>query len=199
MVFVKNSTFFFYVFFYSKQSKKETYFDILDSIECFFDLKSETLAKSKKSAFCKGVSPWFLSKNRPFSYMFFWRKKSQKQAFFEIVDRKECFFDLKSEVLKNSKNRTFSQGVIQRFLAKNRPFSHMFFSRNKCQKQTFFDILDRKECFLDVKSEVLKNSKKSTFYKGVNPWSSSKNWPFSYMLFFCKKKPQRNSLLYSGK
>ena len=54
--FGKNSTFFFYVFF-KQTSKKETYFDILDSKECFSDLKSETLAKSKKSAFCKGVSP----------------------------------------------------------------------------------------------------------------------------------------------
>ena len=32
-------------FFVSKQSKKETFFDILDSKECFLDLKSETLAK----------------------------------------------------------------------------------------------------------------------------------------------------------
>ena len=39
-------------------------------------------SKSKQSVFCKGVSPWFLSKNRPFSYMFFFSKKSQKETFF---------------------------------------------------------------------------------------------------------------------
>ena len=77
-----------YIFVLSKQSKKETFFDILDSKERFLVLKSDTLAKSKKSAFCKGVSPWFLSKNRPFSYMFFLSKKSQKEAFFDILDRK---------------------------------------------------------------------------------------------------------------
>ena len=136
MVFSKNSIFFFYIFFFSKQSKKETYFDILDSKECFFDLKSETLAKSKKSAFCKGVRPWFLSKNRPFSYRLFEAKKARNKHFLKFWIEKNAFFDLKSEVLKNSKNRTFCQGVIQWFLAKNRPFSHMFFSRNKCQKQT---------------------------------------------------------------
>ena len=38
------------------------------------------------------------------------------------------------------------------------------------QKKTFFDILDRKECFLDLKSEILKKSKKSTFGKVVSPW-----------------------------
>ena len=93
--------------FFSKQSKKETYFDILDSKECFFELKSETLAKSKKSPFCKGVSPWFLSKNRRFSHMFFLSKKSQKETFFDILDRKECFLDHKREVHKNSKKSTF--------------------------------------------------------------------------------------------
>ena len=34
-----------YMFFLSKQSKKETFFDILDSKERFLVLKSETLAK----------------------------------------------------------------------------------------------------------------------------------------------------------
>ena len=71
MVFAKIRPSSYMFFFVSKQSKKETFFDILDSKECFLDLKRETLAKSKKSAFSKGVSPWFLSKNRPFSYMFF--------------------------------------------------------------------------------------------------------------------------------
>ena len=70
MVFEKNSTILLYVFI--EQTKQEkTFFDILDSIEYFLDLQSETLANSKKSTFCKGVSPMFLSKNRPFSYMFF--------------------------------------------------------------------------------------------------------------------------------
>ena len=95
------------MFLLSKQSKKETYFDILDSKECFFDLKSETLAKSKKSPFCKEVSPWFLSKNRPFSHMFFLGKKSKRETFSDILDRKECFLDHKREVLKNSKKLTF--------------------------------------------------------------------------------------------
>ena len=87
MVFLKKSTFSSSVLL-SKESKKETFFDILDSKECFLDLKSEVLKNSKKSAFCKRVSLWFLSKNRPFSYMFFFRKKSQKQTFFDIMDRK---------------------------------------------------------------------------------------------------------------
>ena len=30
-----------------------------------------------------------------------------------------------------------------------------FLSKKKKQKETFFDILDRKECFLDLKSDIL--------------------------------------------
>ena len=70
------------MFFLSKQSKKETFFDILDSKEYFLDLKSKTLAKKKKSTFCKGVSPWFISKNRPVSYLFFLEQKKPERNIF---------------------------------------------------------------------------------------------------------------------
>ena len=95
MVLVRNSTFFSYVFFEQK-SQKETFFDILNSKECFLDLKNEILKNSKKSTFCKEVSPWFLSKNRPFFLYVFLSKKSQKETFFDILDSKEYFLDLKN-------------------------------------------------------------------------------------------------------
>ena len=149
MVFVKKSTFFSYVFFLSKKSQKETFFDILDRKECFLDLKSEVLKNSKKWTVCKGVSPWFLSKNRPFPPMFFfWTKKARKKHFLIFwieKKRKECFLDHKRKVLKSSKKSTFSKGVSPWFLSKNQPFSHMFFFCKKSQKETFFDILDRKK------------------------------------------------------
>ena len=69
---------------------------------------------------------------------FFLRKKSQKKAFFDILDSKKCFLDLKYEILKNSEKSTFCK--------KNQPFSYMFFFLKESQKETFFDILDRKEC-----------------------------------------------------
>ena len=91
MVFVKKSTFFL-CFFFSKKTQKETFFFILDSKECFLDPKSEILAKSKKSTFCIGVSPWFLSKNRPFSYMFFLeQKKARKKEFLIFWIEKNAF------------------------------------------------------------------------------------------------------------
>ena len=56
------------------------------------------------------------------------------------------------------------------FLKKNRLFSYRFFFRKESQTEIFFDILDIKECSLDLKSEVLKKSKKSRICKGVSPW-----------------------------
>ena len=81
----------------------------------------------KKSTFCKGVSPWFLSKNRPFSHMFLLSKKSHKETFFDILDIKKYFLNLKSETLAKSKKSTFCKGVSPWFFSKNRPFSYMFF------------------------------------------------------------------------
>ena len=104
--------------FFSKESQKEIFFDILDIKECSLDPKSEVLKNSKKSTFCKGVSPWFLSKNRPFSHMFFLSKETQKGIFFDILDRKECFLELKSEVLKTSKKTKFCKGFSPCFLSK---------------------------------------------------------------------------------
>ena len=130
MVFVKKSTHFSYVFCLAKKARKKHYLIFWigkNRKEYFLDHKREVLKSSKKSTFCKGVSPWFLSKNRPFSHFFFWPKKSQKETSFDILDRKECFLDLKSEVLKNSKKWTLCKGVSPWFLSKNRPISHMFF------------------------------------------------------------------------
>ena len=70
--------------------------------------------------------------------MFFWSKKKQKETFFHILDRKECFLDKKRTVLKNAKKSPFCEGVSPRFLSKNRPFSYKFFFEQKSKKETFF-------------------------------------------------------------
>ena len=124
---------------------------------------------SKKSTFCKGVSPWFLSKNRPIPHIFFWAKKARKKQF--LIFWKE--------------GRTW-------FFAKIRPSSYMFVLSKQSKKETYFDILDSKEFFLDLKSETLAKSKKSAFCKGVSPWFLSKNRPYSCM-FFLSNKSQKEA------
>ena len=65
------------------------------------------------------------------------------------------------------------------------------FHRNYVRKERFFEILERKQSFLDQKVEVLKGAKKWTFFKGVSPWILSKNQNFCYGCFLkklCQKK-----------
>ena len=84
-------------------------------------------SKVKKLAFCKGVSAWFLSKNRPFWYMIFLSKQSKKEIYFNILDSKESFFDLKSETLPKSKKLAFSKGLVHGFCQKIDLFLICFF------------------------------------------------------------------------
>ena len=128
------------MFLLSKKSDKETFFDILDRKKCFLNLKSETLAKSKKSTFCKGVSPWFLSKNRPFSYMFFLAKKPRKKDFLIFFIENKAFWTSKVKFSQSQKKSTFCNGVSPWFSSKNRPFSQMFFFWAKKAKKKHFLI-----------------------------------------------------------
>ena len=133
----------------------------------------------------EGVSAWFLSKNRSFFYVYFLTKKANKNIFLIFWIENKAFWTSKVKFSKSRKNPHFASPW---FLSKNRPFSHIFFLSKKRQKETFFHILDRNECFLDHKRKVPKNAKKSTFCKGVSPWFLSKNRPFSYMFFLSKKR-----------
>ena len=124
----------------SKESQKETFFDIVNRKACFLDLKSEVLAKPKKSTFCKAFSPsWFLSKNRPFSLMFFLSKKSQRETFFNILNRKECFLDHNRKVLKNSKKIDILQRGKSMVFVKTSTFSfYVFFEQTKPERNFFW-------------------------------------------------------------
>ena len=68
-----------------------------------------------------------------------------------------------------------------------------FFSK-KSKKETFLDILDRKECVLDLKSEVLAKSRKNRhFAKGlVHGFSQQIGDFFISFFFFEPRKPERN-------
>ena len=55
------------------------------------------------------------------------------------------------------------------------PFFQLFFLGNISQGNVFYDILKRKNAFLDYKNKKFKKSKNWHFSKGVNPWFWSKN------------------------
>ena len=58
-----------------------------------------------------------------------------------------------------------------------------------------FDILERKQSFLDEKIEVLTRAKKWTYFKGVCPWILSKFRTFSYRRFLQKSYQKRSFLI----
>ena len=52
-----------------------------------------------------------------------------------------------------------SKGVSPWILSKNRTFSYRCFLQKLCQKRSFFDILERKQSFVDQNIEVLTRAK----------------------------------------
>ena len=63
------------------------------------------------------------------------------------------------------------------------PFYELFFLSKIGQKNSFNDILERKNAFLSYKNKKFKKSKNWHFSKGVNPWFWSKIGHFSNFFF----------------
>ena len=155
MVFVKKQTFFLYLCF-KQTNGEEIFFNIVYREECFLDLKSEVLKKSKKLTFFKGFIVHICCQIiNIFLMCLFLSKKAKKKHFLIFLIEKKCLLDLKTEVQKKSKKQNFAKGLVHRFCQKIDLFLICLFFEKESQKETFFDILDKK-CFSDLKSEVLK-------------------------------------------
>ena len=128
------------------------------------DQKNNVLKQSKKSGFYKGVSPCFLSKNRTFYHVCFFGKPIQKSLTYGNLSKR----------LVHGLDRK-----IEHFM--------MYVSWGKLdEKRSFFDTLNKQECFLDQKNGVSGKSKRSRFCKGVSPCFLSKNRTFDHVCFFGK-------------
>ena len=92
--------------------------------------------------------------------------------------------------LKKSKKWDFSKG----FLSKIGDFSIFFLIDKIGQENVFYDILERKNAFLDYKNIKLKKwknwdfsyRKNWDFFKGVSQWFLSKKWQFSHLFILGK-------------
>ena len=76
----KNRTF-SYRRFLQKSYRKTPFFILYKKKNDFKEKKIGVLQKDQKWTFCKGVSPWILSKNRTFSFRRFLQKSYQKTSF----------------------------------------------------------------------------------------------------------------------
>ena len=103
-----------------------------------------------------------MTKSRTLSY-----RRFSQQSFLTLWKEENDFKRKKIAVLTRAKKWTFSKGVSPWILSKNQTFSYRSFSQKLCQNRSFFDILDRKQSFLDQKNEDLTRAKKWTFLKGL--------------------------------
>ena len=153
--------------------------DILERKNAFLGHKNKKLKKSKNSRFSKGVNPWFWSKNGHFSNFYFLGNVSQKNVFYDILERKNAYLGYKIKKFKKSKNGHFPKGGNPWFWSKKWPFSNFYFLSNIGQENPFYDILEQKNAFLGYKNKKFKKSRNRHFLKGVNSWFWSKNGHFS--------------------
>ena len=71
-------------------------------------------------------------------------------------------------------------------------FMIFVFWANQATKNRVFLILVKKECFLDQKKEVFKNSNQWKFFNGVSPWFLSNNRTFYHVCFLGKWRKKRS-------
>ena len=128
-------------------------------------------------------------------FFFFLGCVGQKNVFYNILTRKNVFLGHKNKKFKKSKNRHFPKGVNPWFWSKNGHFSNFFFLGNIGKENDFYDILERKNAFLDYKNQKFKKTKNSHFSK--KPMVLVQKWQFFQLFFFRKYRPRKCLLRYS--
>ena len=71
--------------------QENNFYDILEPKNAFLGYKKKKLKKSKNWHFCKGVNPWFWSKNGQFWKFFFLANIGQENVLYDILEPKNAF------------------------------------------------------------------------------------------------------------
>ena len=100
---------FFQLFFLGNRGLENVFYDILERKNAFLGYKNKNFKKTKNCHFSKGVNQWFLSKNGHFSKFFFLGNGGQKNAFYNILERKNAYLGYKNKKFKKSQKLTFFQ------------------------------------------------------------------------------------------
>ena len=110
-------------------------------------LLKQEVQKVEKMTFFQRVNPWFWSKKWLFFQFFSLGNIGQEKVFYDILERKNAFLGYKNKKFKKSKNWHFSMF----FVKKSNFWSYVFFFCKLSEKISFFDILYKKESFIDQK------------------------------------------------
>ena len=146
MDFVQESNFFLSAFFTEMISEKFV-FRYCRKKRMILRGKNWSFQNAQKVDIFKGVSPWILSINRNFSYRCFLQKLCLKKSFFDVLDRKQSFYDQKIEFLTGANKWTFFKGVCPWILSKNRTSSYGRFLQKSYQKWSFLILWKEKNDF----------------------------------------------------
>ena len=119
----------------------------------------------KNSNFSKGVNLWFWSKNGHFFKLSFLRNIGQQNVSYDILELKNAFLGYKNKKFKKLKNWHFSKGVNPWVWSKHGHVLKLFFLINISQEKVFYDILERKTPFKDIKTKRSKSRKIDIFRK----------------------------------
>ena len=138
-----------------------------------------------------------LVQNWPFFHLFFLGIIGQDKVFYDILERRNGFLGYKNSMFKKWKNWDFCKGVNPWFWSKIGHFSMFLFLSVIGQENVFYDILERKNAFLNYKNSMFKKWKNCDFCMGVNPWFLSKIGYFSIFLFFKYFRPGKCVFRYS--
>ena len=103
-------------------------------------------------------------------------------SFTIFENEKTHFVTIKTRGSKSWKIDIFPKALTHGF-GKKMAIFQIFLLGNIGQENFCYDILERKNAFLDYKNNKLKKSKNWHFSKGVNPWFRPKNDNFSNFFF----------------
>ena len=138
-----------------------------------------------------------LVQNWPFFHISFLGNIGQEKEFYDILERKNAFLGYKNKKFKKSKNWHFFKGVSPWFWSKIGHFSIFFLSSNIGQENVFYDILERKNAFLAIKTRSSKSRKIEIFPKRLVHGFGPKLAIFP-PFFFRQYRPGKWVLWYSG-
>ena len=116
-----------------------------------------------------------------FPFFLFGQNKTRNKVY-DVLDRKETFYDNKTTIFPRLKNGIFPKGLTLHLVKKCNFFLDLFSVKTRLEIR-FNDVLDRKETFFLTIRKFFEGLKKWHFSKGVNPCFRSKNAIFFIICF----------------
>ena len=114
------------LFFSGNIGQQNVFYDILERKNAFLGYKKRKFKKSKNGHFCKGVNPWFCSKNGDFSFFGGGGNIDQQNVFYDILEQKNAFLGYQNMKFKLSKMAIFPNGLTHGLCPKMAIFPFFF-------------------------------------------------------------------------